>query len=71
MNRKYLDELYRTKFDIQQRILVLTEKLVAPECMCSECNARSGDALINEVLHAQNAQKNIDMMIDLYISTNS
>ncbi len=71
MNKKYLEELYRIKFELQAKIAEISEKLNGPQSVCESCNATSGEKLQAEKKAYECAEKYNDAAINFYFSIHS
>lgn len=73
MSKKFLEELFKEKFRLENKIASLNAALMHAETECKECNHRSGDRLRVEKMYCANEKDSNDRLIDLYFSehTNS
>ena len=73
MNKKYLEELYRIKFEIQQNIEQCKEDLKLPAAVCagSSCNHTSHDNIKAKKDAYMCAEKYNDAAINFYFSIHS
>lgn len=71
MNKKYLEELYRIKFELQEKIAEVAEKLNETQSVCQSCNSTSGEKLQAKKEAYECAEKYNDAAINFYFSIHS
>lgn len=71
MNKKYLEELYRIKFELQAKIEEVSEQLKSDQMVCSSCNWHSGEKLQAKKEAYECAEKYNDAAINFYFSIHS